>query len=333
MKGSSEKILIVMPNWIGDCLMALPLARILKEQLKAAYVGVLVHKRTETLFKGHPYIDYIIAYRDKEGFGLRLRTICSLAGIGFNTAFIFKPSLTKSLICRFSGIRYIIGPVSDKFNLINKPVSILPGSHKMDTYLGLARGLGLDPQGYLPKFFITPKDRAGADKIMDKIPSGKVKVVIHPKANWPPKMWPPEYFARLADRLIEELGVFIIISGSAEDIPLAKKIKTMMRNTPFIIAGKTDLKQTAAVLVRCNLFISADTGIMHLAASLGLSFIALFGPTDPLATLPKTESRYRLLFKNQACKVPCYKIDCKDNECMREITVDDVIEEVKSLLL
>ncbi len=327
-----KRILVIMPNWIGDCLMAQPIAHILKDQLDNIFVGVLIHKRTVGLFKDNPYIDDITVYNDKENIFSRGKTIYRIGKKRFHTAIIFKPSFNQSLICKLAGIKTVIGPVSDKFNFINKPVNISKDIHKMDTYLKTVTSLGLRYQGYTEEFFLGKEANDKAKDILKDIPEGKIKIVLHPKANWLPKMWPVEHFARLADRLVDELGVSILISGSPEDVPIAEDIKKLMKNEPFIIAGKTDLKESAAVLKECELFISGDTGIMHLAASLGIRFIALFGPTSPELTFPKTKAEGELVFKNQECKVPCYLADCKDNRCMKDITVEDVLDRIKDVL-
>ena len=157
-------------------------------------------------------------------------------------------------------------------------------------------------------------------------------IVLCPSGNWDPKRWPKEDFAKLADMLIEKLGVKIILSGAGKDIGLAEKIKSLMKNIPIISCGVTTLKELGCLLERADLVIANDSGPMHLAVAMKTNVIALFGPTSPELTGPYGKGNYTVLWKTKECEVPCYDVTCTDNRCMKLISVEDVFKEAEKFI-
>jgi ADP-heptose:LPS heptosyltransferase len=105
-----------------------------------------------------------------------------------------------------------------------------------------------------------------------------------------------------------------------------------MKEQPVIAAGTFNLKQVGALCKRLDVFISADTGPLHIANAVGTkTIIALFGPTDPKITGPYPLKNVIVLQKDIGCKIPCYVVDCKDRRCMMAVTPDEVFAHVKSL--
>ena len=151
-------------------------------------------------------------------------------------------------------------------------------------------------------------------------------VAINPGGNWHLKRWPKEYWAFLSDRLISQLGAKVIITGSASDIKLARDIQGLMKEKAVISAGMFNLKQLGALCKRADLFITADTGPAHIANAAGAKkIIALFGPTSPRVTGPYPLKNVVILQKQIGCQIPCYNTKCKDNRCMRAISVEEVL--------
>ena len=327
-----KRILVVVPNWIGDCLMVSPLLRALRQNIKDSFLGVLAHSRVVDIFKNNPFVDLIISFDAKNAFP-RPSLISKISKENFDTALLMKGSFTKSLLCKLSGIRDIAGFASKKITFINKSVKQpCADMHKMDHYLAVLQSLGFQAAVKRSEFFLSEEERVEARMFFEKLPQKRFTILLHPKANWQPKMWPPMYFARLADLLIEDLNAQVFITGSKQDLDLALKIKKASRLKPSLLAGETTLRQLAALLEESDLFISADTGIMHLAASLNTSLIALFGATDPRLNGPRGEGIIKVIYKEKDCPMPCYKVDCKDNICMTAIKPEEVFEEAKKIL-
>ncbi|TBR18306.1 lipopolysaccharide heptosyltransferase, partial [bacterium] len=113
---------------------------------------------------------------------------------------------------------------------------------------------------------------------------------------------------------------------------LNQQIKSLMEEKPVLAAGAFSLKQMGALFERLDLFITADTGPLHIANSVGAkNIIALFGPTDVSVTGPYPADNCVIIQKNVGCKIPCYKVDCQTRRCMRAITPQDVLEQVKKI--
>ena len=123
----------------------------------------------------------------------------------------------------------------------------------------------------------------------------------------------------------------VIFSGSPGDVGLVDEISAKMKERPVIAAGKTTLKQSAAIFKKANLTVSADSGPLHIAAAVGANVIALFGPTDAAITGPLGKGKVVIIQKQIDCRIPCYDLNCNDNRCMRAITVNDVISEIKKI--
>ena len=125
----------------------------------------------------------------------------------------------------------------------------------------------------------------------------------------------------------------VIFSGSPGDVGLVDEIRAKMKEHPLIAAGRTTLKQSAAIFKKANLTVCADSGPLHIAAAVGADVIALFGPTSADITGPIGKGRITIIQKQADCQIPCYDAACNDNRCMRAITVDDVIAEAKKFRL
>ena len=117
----------------------------------------------------------------------------------------------------------------------------------------------------------------------------------------------------------------VVLTGAEKDIVLAEKITGLMRHKPVVLCGKTDLKTLGAIFKKAMCVISNDSGPMHIAVAVRTNVIAIFGPTSPELTGPYGDGKYVVLRKDTGCKVPCYDLKCKDNRCMKAVTVEDVL--------
>ncbi|MBW1768896.1 MAG: glycosyltransferase family 9 protein, partial [Deltaproteobacteria bacterium] len=204
--------------------------------------------------------------------------------------------------------------------------------HAIDRYLKVAESLGCDSarwDGHIP---VSAPDRRLIDQILvsggiDKKPL----VAINPIAKWRTKLWRPERFAILADRIRDEMGCEVIFTGSNLDEQIIGDITAMMKARPLNLAGQTNLKELAYFYSRCKLLITTDTGPMHMAAAMGCSVVALFGPTAPWRTGPYGKG-HKVIRADVECS-PCFKKRCEHTKCMEEITVEKVFEGVKEVII
>jgi len=202
--------------------------------------------------------------------------------------------------------------------------------HEVQRYLDVVRPVvGASQDEKLEFWGIGRDDEAFADSILAGH-AGPV-IGINPCTTWPSKQWPAERFAHLADLLAQRLGACVLITGGPDDFHTADRITKLASSEPVNLIGRTTIWQLGALIKRCCLYITCDSGPMHISAAVGTPTIALFGPTDPVRHGPYGSS-HRVLRKEMRCS-PCYQRECKNGDCMNAIQVEDIMEVVSPALL
>lgn len=158
--------------------------------------------------------------------------------------------------------------------------------------------------------------------------AGAPFVAVNPVAFWETKLWQDEKFAALCDRIREELGIGIVLTGG-EAGPL-ERIRGGMRTKAVNLGGQTTLRELACLYRQAALVITTDSGPMHLAAAVGTPVLALFGPTDPVRTGPYGGG-HRVVRRGLPC-MPCFQRRCETGNCMGEIDVEEVFTAAKEML-
>jgi len=338
MKETSKKILIFNVNWLGDVLFSTATIRNIRRNFLDSFIACIIPSRCYPILKGNPHLDEIIIYDEKErqrGTLDKLRFVQLLKTKKFDVVFLLHRSLTRALICRLAGIPERIGYYTKKRGfLLTKRIAHVGRDtlHRIDYYLNVIEKAGLKVEDRYLEFFIDDTDVKFVDEFLNKksITKDDFLVAINPGGNWLPKRWPQAHWAILADKLITEFGAKVIITGSYTDIPTAQKIRGLMEEKPIIASGVFNLKQLGALCKRLDLFITADTGPLHIANATGTKrIIALFGPTSTQITGPYPLKNTAILSKDVGCKIPCYVVNCKDNRCMKAVTPEDVIEKIR----
>ena len=150
-------------------------------------------------------------------------------------------------------------------------------------------------------------------------------------AYGPAKRWFPERFAAVADRLAGRFSCPVVLFGSAGDRASTEAVQSAAKSTLIDIAGKTNLGDAIALIARCDLFVTNDSGLMHVAGALGVPTVAIFGSTNPQTTYPLGERT--LIIRRPVDCSPCLKKECPtDFRCMDLVTVDEVYDESIRLL-
>ncbi len=336
----AKRILIFNVNWLGDVLFSTAAIRNIRRNFPHGFIACIIPGRCYPVLKGNPHLDEIIIFDEKDrhkSFLAQLNFVRLLKSKKFDTVFLLHRSFSRALICRLAGIPQRIGYHTKKRAFLLTKKILAPQKdtlHRIDYYLNLIEKAGLKVEDRYPEFFINDDDLKFVNDFLDKqaAAGGNFLVAINPGGNWIPKRWPREYWAILSDKLIKQFGAKIIITGSHQDISLALRIKELMKEKPIIACGVFNLKQLGALVRLADLFITADTGPLHVAnASNAKNIIALFGPTSVQITGPFPQKNVVILSKSVGCKIPCYAVKCKDNRCMKAITPDEVLEQVKLL--
>jgi lipopolysaccharide heptosyltransferase II len=338
---SAKRILIFNVNWLGDVLFSTAAIRNIRYNFPRAFLSCIIPIRCYEVLEKNPYLDEIIFFDEKNKHGSlvsKLKFISYLKSRRFDIVYLLHRSFTRALITYLAGIPQRVGYDTLKrgWLLTNRIIPPPRDSlHRIDYYLNIIEQAGLIIKYKCPEFFTDIEAEKYVDGFLSRQGLSKEDflIAINPGGNWLLKRWKPEYIAQLADRLIREFKAKVIITGSVKDRGLVEEIIKAMENRPIETAGKFGLKQLGALLKRVKVFISADSGPLHIANSLGAGqVIALYGPTSACVTGPRPRDKVIILQKDVGCKIPCYKLDCPDNRCMKAITVEDVIAKIATLL-
>jgi heptosyltransferase-2 len=339
-----QRILVRTTNWVGDAIMSIPALDALRARFPRAEIVLLSKPWVSELYWHHPAVNRQIIYKPRSehrgplGFAKLVR---ELKAERFDVAFLFQNAFHAAWMAWRAGIPLRIGYARDgrSFFLHDAIEPPLPGAygHQVYYYLQLLFRAGVidKPQPVEEiRLRLTDEERRWATKMIDSLGlSGpRFLVGLAPGAAFgPAKRWLPERFGELADRLIGALNADVLIFGTPEEKPLAEAIAAGMKHTPTIAAGGTSLRQLLALLARCRLVVTNDSGPMHLTAALGVPLVAIFGSTDERATGP-VGTRVRLVKRHVECS-PCGRRECPiDFRCMRNITVEEVFRATLELV-
>jgi len=339
LKRPKQRILIFNVNWLGDVLFSTATIRNVRRNYPDSYIACIIPSRCYQILKGNPHLDEVIIFDEKDrhkGMLAKLNFISLLRNMKFDTVFLLHRSFSRALICRLAGIARRIGHNTKKRSFLLTQKIVLPRKdslHRIDFYLNVIEKAGLRVEDRYLDFIFTPEEDKHVVDFLSKngICKEDFVVALNPGGNWMPKRWPKDYWAQLADKLILEMKAKVIITGSISDLPLANQIKERMQEKPIVACGFFNIKHLGALASKVGLFITADTGPMHIANAVGAKIIAIFGPTAKEITGPYPESNVVILQKDTGCLIPCYKVNCQDNRCMKAITPDDVLAQVKKI--
>jgi heptosyltransferase-2 len=329
-----RSVLVVCPNWLGDAVLALPTLVNLRRSLPDARISLLTRPGVSDLFRAAPFIDQLLEIPGRRQLAWAVN---GLRRQRFELVVLLTNSFRAGLISALAGIPNRVGYATDgRWPLLT--VGVSPprrGSlHQADYYLGLLRALRWDAWED-PKGLTLPADSdeearrlLAASGVGPEVPL----IGLNPGAAYgSAKRWPLERFARAADLLAERRGTAALLFGAPAEVSLTDSIRKIMRGMAIDLGGRTSLGTFASLLGRCRLLLTNDTGAMHLGAALGVSCVAVFGPTDPRLTGPFGRG-HQVLRIPPACS-PCRYRDCPiDHRCLRAIDVEAVVAAAESVL-
>lgn len=327
------KVLIIQTAFLGDVVLTIPLIQVTKKYLKAQ-ISVICIPSTKNILEGHPSIDEIIVFdkkKSEKSFISLIKFAKKLKEKKFDVAVIPHPSFKSGLIPYLAAIPERIGLSNSagRFFFTNR-VFFDKNKYQLERYLDLLKYFGIDVREEKTEIHIDGKDEKFADVLL---PKDKFFFGINPGSVWATKRWPAEKYAELSDKISKELGGQIVIFGGSDDIETAAKVEKNMKSKTINLSGKTTLKQLTALIKKCRVFITNDSGPMHIAAAMDIPIVAIFGPTvKQLGFFPYSKKAV-VIEKNLPCR-PCgkhgpNKCPKKHFDCMNKITVGEVFDAVK----
>jgi heptosyltransferase II len=331
------KILIRATNWVGDAIMALSALRAARKRFPDAEIAIVARPYVAEIYRDQEVCNQLIEYDPKgshAGFSGRERLAAELRAQKFDVALLLQNAFDAAWLAWRAHIPERIGYARDgRSLLLTKPVplprhgEILP--HEKFYYLELlhrAGWLGAVPDETFIGLRVSEEKRRSAEEFLCKSGTrqGALRIAIGAGASYgSAKCWPPPRFAEVANRLQSEVDADVILFGTSAEAGVSTAISAAMRRSPIDLTGKTAIAELPALLSQCHLFIGNDSGAMHVAAAVGLSVVAVFGPTDPRGTSPVTP-RCSIVQQRPYCS-PCFLRRCPtDHRCMTAITADMV---------
>lgn len=325
-------ILLIKPGAIGDLLQLTPVIRALKERLPHARITVLVaNSASVDLFRYNPLVNETLIF-DKRGthrswqaFG-QLWT--ELRRRRFDLVINFQRSNLKA---------WLLVAASFPCQILIYHRSPETGFHAVRNHLQAVAPLGIDPDSldlHLELYLGREDEFWAADLLERQGLADRQLVALNLGASHPVNRWPVEKFAELGGRLAQMPGVTVLLVGGTLDRDLADTVVTRLATQVIDLVGHTSLLQLGAVLRKCSVMVSGDTGPMHLATAVGTRVIALFGAADPGRTGPVGSGNRVIQAEGLAC-VPCKSRTCRAEQymkCMDSISVDQVCQAVHEML-
>lgn len=322
------KILIILPNWLGDAVMATPAIELLSQHYPNTRFTFLGSYVSIEAIKHHPLCERAVVDETKKASNRFIATYKLARELGeFNLAVSFRNQIHSSLLLRFTKTVVCIARKSwhSRFLLSHTP-NIPTNQHLVAQYAQLAM---VDTSDYdnteIPKLTLYIKAKVFA----------KPTLGINAGATYgSAKRWYPERFAEVAAEFSDKFD--IIIFGGPGEVEMANEIESNLRSrdvSNYInLAGKTNIQELCSNIAGCSLFITNDSGPMHVAAAYQVPTVSIFGPTRHKETCQWMNEKSDLIRDDIEC-APCMKRECplKHHECMKNVTASQVIEAVRKL--
>jgi lipopolysaccharide heptosyltransferase I len=334
-----QRVCLIKPSSLGDIVHALPVLAALRDHWPDAHLSWVVNRGLRSLLDGHPDLDEVIPFdRSKlqlnpSGIAAIGRFLVDLRSRKFDVVIDLQGLLRSGIMARATGAPIRVGLDSaregSRHFYTHRISSPGPEAHAVDRLLKVAEAFGADVSS--PRFApaIGLDDSAWASMAIQCLP--RPLLAINVGARWLTKRWPPSQFAAVARRAVEERGASLILVGAPEDRPLVDELKTALEPIQTLdLCGRTTLPQLAALASEVDVFLSNDTGPLHLAAATGVKTVGVYTCTSPARTGPYGVNARTV----QSCVwcAPSYVKTCPRLECMTELTADRVWFAVASQL-
>ena len=325
-----RRIVIRPPNWLGDAVLALPAMAALRTHFTdtsltvAGPAGVAALFREETGVRPDAILELPSSNRE---------AVRALRDGKFDLGVLFPNSFRSAWMLRRAGVPERWG-IARSFRgiLLTRKSGAVKSTHHADYYRALVRGLGVECGDQTPSIKASASSRLKAATLLKgaHVAADARLIGVAPGAAYgQAKQWPPSHMAEVIARLVREHDATCLLVGAAHDRTAAREIESWLRSQApgtearvVDFVGRTDLGSLVGLAERCRVFVSNDSGAMHVAAAVGTPIVAMFGPTDERATRPLGVAD--VLTADVFCR-PCHLRDCPiDHRCMKRIDVATV---------
>ena len=353
-----RNILVFLPNWVGDVVMATPALWALRGHFPAARITYLGRKIALGVLAGTDWADATIVDASSQPPAMLnfAKTALAIRHAGFDLAVLLPNSFRSAALVRVGGgVSDVVGYDRDGRGLmLSRKLQPARGKGgrfvpvpQIDYYNALVAQLGAGDIGWRMELPVEPADEQAAGELLQAAAAAahwpldgcRPLVMLNPGASFgPSKLWPAARFAAAADALADRFGAGILINAAPAEKPIAAAVAAAMKHRPLVNFADRDntLGLLKALLKRCDLLVTNDTGARHFGAALGCDLVTIFGSTDPTWAHIDYE-RERMIRVAVPCS-PCQSKTCRQPEgetfhqCMAAVTVDSVVSAAAELL-
>lgn len=335
-----KNILIVRTDRIGDVILTLPLAGIIKKVYPASRITFLVREYTKNIVSNHPFIDEVIVINESKNKVSFFDNVEIIKSKKFDVCIVARPSFVIAIILFFSGIKNRIGTGYRSYSLFfNQRVyehRKTAEHHELEYNVNLLNKIGIKNSVTEENvcYDLTVDDGALQKVIQllldEKVDLQKPIIIVHPGSGGSSVDLPVEKFIELVNRLDSEYFQ-IILTGNKNEAALCNKIKSSSKAINF--AGKFNLEELTALISKCSIFISNSTGPIHIAAALG-KFTVGFYPKIVSCSQERwgPYTSKKLVYVPQIDCKNCTREQCENLNCMNSIDISNVYSDIKNVL-
>lgn len=336
-----KKIVVRMPNWLGDLVMGTPVLKDLRDHFPDASITAMCQGGAGNLLEHNPNINDIFSFKRPNGwihhthpYGI----IETLKQREFDLGILLTNSFSSAWWFWLGDVRHRIGYSANMRSFLLDKAVPLPDAketqHQVVTCKMLLAPLGIPVSDTPPKLYVSDEELKQAEDRLKRLNvdlQNDILIGINPGAAYgTAKCWLPERFEELTGKLLENPKNRIVYFGDPAGAPVVDQICLNKPDRVINLAGKTNLRELMALIKCCSIFLTNDSGPMHIADALGIPLVALFGSTSDVKTGPY--SRGTVIHKHVECS-PCYKRVCPiDFKCMKRIEVQEVYNELLKLM-
>jgi heptosyltransferase-2 len=333
------KILVRATNWVGDAVMSIPALRALRERFPDAEISILARPWVADLYCREPFCDRLIPY-SPHGWREKWNAARKLRPLKFDCAILLQNAFEAAAIALLAGIPERIGYARDgRSLLLTRAIPVprkgeIPG-HERFYYIELLRRAGIVDaplRNDLVRLDCAEAARAAGMERFRALGLASAIIGLSPGAAYgTAKRWLPERFADAANRLARELDASVAIFGSKDERDLCETVRGAVAAPSRNFAGETTLAEFIELAAACRVYLTNDSGAMHIASALGVPTVAIFGATDDVGTGP-TGPLSRVVRESVECS-PCLKRECPiDHRCMTRVDAARVARVALDLL-
>ncbi len=332
---SPQRILVIRLSSLGDVLFTTPLVRAIKKRFPQCELDYLISTRYRELLVGNPYVSRVLSLETGAGISEIRSMAIQIRESGYDAAIDLHGSIRSLLIRAGSRIPKVTTFRKQRLPramLIILKRSIYPDDRSMAQWmLDAGKWLGIEDDGDGLDLYADPNIESKIQGTIDDLSSNNQQkwVAFAPGARHTTKRWPIDKWCDLAEQIVSQSQHHITILGDEIDKPLGDKIIDRIGDNGWNAAGKLSLLQSAAAISRCQVVITHDSGLMHIAAARRVPVVAIFGPTVKAFGFYPFRVPYRVVERSLKCR-PCStkgssRCPLGHFKCMQEITPEHVI--------